>query len=355
MKLKFYLSVLAIGMIAISSCKKTDLLENNKPALARALSSDTDVYAAGYETIPQSFNSTTPVYWKNGVLSKLPESISGVANDIALQNGDVLIAGTEVFDSQTLATQAVYWRNGIKTVLGQNATATRIFVDSTGSNFYIAGSIGQLGSIRKMACYWKNGVLHQLQCSGSADDTEQANDIVVKGNDVYLAGMVQSVSSGKQYPLYWKNDQLQVLSETNTDADANGIAINGNDVYIAGGDGLGATIWKNGVAGNLPGGGVAERIAFAGNDMYVAGNDNSDGAGVYWKNNVMTALSNDSYTARNALCVAVLGNSIYIGGAVTTTAGPSPAIPAYWKNGVLTRLPYDSSAIVQGITAALHH
>src|SRR6185312_5637418 len=143
---------------------------------------------------------------------------------------------------------------------------------STGTNVYIAGSIGQVGSLSQMACYWKNGVVHLLPCDGPGTNTvEVANDIVIKGNDVYATGMAQSITIGNQYPLYWKNDQVQFLPEKNTDADATGIAINGGDVYIAGGDGSGATIWKNGVAGYLPGGVSAQRLVFVGNDLYVAG------------------------------------------------------------------------------------
>jgi len=362
MKLKFYLSVFAVGIIAISSCKKADVLPINKRALANTLSSDTDIYAAGYETVPGTFNSTQPVYWKNGVLNKLPENTSGVANDIAVQNGDVLVAGTEVFDNQTGATQAFYWRNGVKTVLAQNATATRILVDSSGTNVYIVGSIGQVGSLAQTACYWKNGVVHLLPCNGpGTGNVEVANDIVIKGNDIYVAGVVQSISSGQQYAVFWKNDQVQFLPEEQTTGDAEGIFVNGADVYIAGYSGSLPTVWKNGVPGTLPGStaqgfvAAAVRVTFVGNDEYVAGNNNVSGEGVYWKNKVMTSLSNSAYTARPALCMAVLGNSFYIGGSVTPTAGPAASIPAYWKNGVLTRLPYDSNGAVQGITAVLHH
>lgn len=355
MKSNRYLSFLAIGMIAIGSCKKIDTLESNKAVLPHALASDTDIYVAGYlfeyhdYNLPTGYGPHTPVYWKNGILNKLPAALGGYATDIKLQNGDVLIAGDELTDSTAETFQAVYWRNGIKTVLAPNATATRIFVDSTGTNFYIAGSIG------KMACYWKNGIIHLLHCSGSAYDAEQANDIVVKGNDVYLAGMVQSVSSGKEYALYWKNDQLQTLPETNTNGDAYGITLNGNDVYIAGNNGSGASVWKNGAAANLPGGALAVGLAFVGSDLYATGADNVSGEGVYWKNNVLTSLSTSTYEAQATQCLAVLGTAVYIGGQVNPLGGAAVYIPAYWKNGVLNQLPYESNGAVLGITTALRH
>lgn len=356
MKAKIYLSVLAACIIATSACKKIDPLEGtSKTVSPHAASSDTDVYAAGYlfsqpqDLDPAAFNPRTPAYWKNGVLYKLPmtSDLRGYADGIALVNGDVLVSGTEA-DSATFTTWAVYWRNGIETVLAANATANGMFVDSIG-NFYIAGSIGN------MACYWKNGVIHQLPCDpgDGGGDQMRGDAILVKGNDVYVVGLVNIPSKIAQYAGYWKNDQLQIL-QPDFDAEAYGIAFNGSDVYIVGNNASQAAVWKNGVPSFPTDASSAAGIAFAGNDQYIVGSSITNG-GVYWKNGVEVPLNNSSYGAAPAMCINILGNNVYIGGGVIPSGGQNVHVPAYWKNGALVQLPYQGNGGVLAIAAALRH
>ena len=120
-------------------------------------------------------------------------------------------------------------------------------------------------------------------------------------------------------------------------------------LYITGfQDNLGLTLWKNGVASVLSGPkyGAARAIAVSGNDMYIAGivtfgpDSSAIGTAIYWKNNVITKLTNGT-TDAEAYDIAVSGKDVYVCGYVsasTTSQILASQVATYWKNGVLTRL-----------------
>lgn len=349
MKLHFYLSAIAIGTIAISSCKKTEpIIKNNKAATTQA-SADTDVYAAGYvyeNTDGLGPWGHTPVYWKNGVFTQLSDtSGAGYANGIAMQKGNVIISGEVAGPAN--GESAVYWRNGALTVLATNAVASDVYVTMCSCDFYIAGNInmGPRPDYQTAhACYWKDGVIHMLPINGIY---ATANAITLSGTDVYATGMAIAYNN-QPYAVYWKNDVLYKLTDTIGDdvASGNSIAVSGNDVYIVGQVNGAPACWKNGVlvslGGNTPQNhlGNAEGVAVQGSDVYAAGAESSDGQSVYWKNGVPVPLSSNAYYAYIPNSIISSGNNIYISGRVQNTS--SPSIPAYWKNGVLTTLPYNT-------------
>ncbi len=87
--------------------------------------SGSDVYVAGYEAI----NGTTyATYWKNGVATNLAIATDNTyteASSIFVSGKDVYLAGIEIMNGTQYA---VYWKNGKMVNLGENETATSIYV-----------------------------------------------------------------------------------------------------------------------------------------------------------------------------------------------------------------------------------
>jgi len=357
MKINFYFAVIPIVVAVVSSCKKGELDQNIKPVTPK----DPDVYAAGYllngEDDPQYPGTRIAAYWKNGVLTDLPNSFAGgYATSIALVKGDVMIPGTVANNNHT---SAVYWCNGMIKMLTVNGTTAGTAVSTT-LDFYIAGTADTGAGYKP--CYWKNGVLHTLPASSYATATA----IAVEGNDVYVSGQALS-SAGSVYALYWKNDVPHVLSDTAGLGVGGGysIAIQGNNVYVAGVNNGFPACWKNGVAVALPGNSIfngsaqATCMALQGSNIYIAGSNTTDTEGDYWKNDVITALSSSTQYAYQSTCLALSGNNVYVGGRASKApplAGSSlPVVPAYWRDTSLTLLPYrDSGGGVMGIALVPH-
>ena len=160
--------------------------------------------------------------------------------------------------------------------------------------------LGQSGDTTK---YWKNGVGTVL--AEPAGTFGSAQSMFVNGADVYAAGFAEaSPTSGSAE--VWKDGAASALPDTTGYAGAVAITVSGGDVYVAGTTyypipsnvpyttmsahyppgGTVATVWKNGVAMNLPGNGYiglaggnanveyseyVSGIFVAGTDVYVAG------------------------------------------------------------------------------------
>jgi hypothetical protein len=109
------------------------------------------------------------------------------------------------------------------------------------------------------------------------------------------------------------------------------------NVYVAGGTNGKATIWKNGIAQDLPDGTMATDVFVSGNDVYACGQKQIilSGKGRFWKNGVATILSSD-YNSVFVNSIFVSGGVVYCCGSVQNVAEGTKV--CYWKNGVATVL-----------------
>jgi len=341
MKTKLYLSVLAICIIAISSCKKFDGGNTVVPStLSHSGTSGPDVYVAGYYYAKNG--KTVAVYWKNGLLHKLSDSTLNAAGEaIALHDTDVYVSGTQTEANGSLT--AVYWINGHKVILDHNAGAAAgegIVVTECGCDVYVVGTV--IEGTGSRAVYWKNGVQHRLP--GGSKNME-GNGITLHGKDVYVAGLGVPFDNTTSYAFYYKNDSLHVLTDSTTiSGQGQAIIVKGNDVYVAGASWVGgdhiATVWKNGVAtlvGNTSNnlGSIVTGLAVKGNDTYtsvVLGTDAS-----FWLNNTKTDLT-PSPLFGNDTAIVLSGNDVYISGWNASFNGNENPAACYWKNGVAAPL-----------------
>lgn len=168
--------------------------------------------------------------------------------------------------------------------------------------------------------------------------------------DIYFVGTA-SGASPNNFPVatIWKNGVAAQLPspESGFDSEADALIVSGSDIYIIGkihvGTGNVAGYWKNKVFTALkPGGSEALAIATGGHDIYIAGNVNEKAA--YWKNGVVNIIARqDSNTVYQANAIAINGNDIYMAG-ISTNINNGQHKAVLWKNGVLAKLPDNNSA-----------
>jgi len=99
-----------------------------------------DVYVAGQITNNNIGSGTegnnnnvmsTPCYWKNGTVTKLPATNDSYANAIAVFGNDVYVAGFNASSVYNTFDQAAYWKNGTLVTLNQgNSGASGIAIVS---------------------------------------------------------------------------------------------------------------------------------------------------------------------------------------------------------------------------------
>lgn len=289
-------------------------------------SKNADVYIAG--SVKAQNGNYVAAYWKNGVITKLTDSLSDAfANNIAVNGTDVYVTGS--VDNKG----ATYWKNGSPVVL--SPFGKTFAITAVGNDVYVAGqSIG--------LCYWKNGVATKIPGSILLNDL---NSIAVKGNDVYVVG--SSIIKGS-VATYWKNGVPKRLVDSTLFSYAKGIIIQGNDVYISGYTSLSpdgfevATYWKNEIRHTISPDHYSEAISIAvsGSDIYLAGNTNVRANGnstlAYWKNGIETRLGSEGL-GYYASSVQVVGKDVYVSG----FAGNAKV---YWKNNVAVPFSNDLSA-----------
>lgn len=178
-------------------------------ANAISITSSGDIYVAGK-------NNGRACYWKNGSIVYVGESDrSSETFAIYISGTDVYLAGYSVDDVVNgLSRQApVYWKNGMKTKLPINGTAGALKASSiavSGADVYAVGSglfDGSPSAFIK-AIYWKTGVFNDISATNDAKFSYIANAIAVTGNDVYTAVSM----NGKGYLL--KNG-LQITLDVN--------------------------------------------------------------------------------------------------------------------------------------------
>jgi hypothetical protein len=162
----------------------------------------------------------------------------------------------------------------------------------------------RIGSNTFARC-WKNGVLSNLNISGSGNT---AYSVMVQGTDVYAAGLeVFANSAIASSAVYWKNGTEVQLTPANGNAVAFSIAVNGHDVYVGG------------------------RSAVAGKSV-----------ATYWKNGIASYFTNDPLSS-SAASIALHGDDVYAAGLTWTPA--NDAFPKCWKNGTEITLGIPSKSI----------
>ena len=335
-----------VVLFAVSACKKNgnnvQKQQTAIPPVDSVIDTHADVYIAGTTTADYPNNYTLATFWKNGVATILPDSLSSFdneANAIALKDKDVYIAGSTHIGTYRVAN---FWKNGIiKTLAGIKAESMASAIAISGNDVYIAGyTIGANGN--QAATYWKNGVMTVVP--DTIITASVATAIAVDGTDVYLAGLIFDSVKGYTQAAYWKNGVATILAADPSNPSANAIAVNATGIYVAGYDNHVATLWKNGIATALAAAGSeATSVALNGTDVYVGGSVNS--VATYWKNGNATMLTYGSpgFIADLADAMALNGNNVFVAGGFDSTEHI-----IYWFNGKPIKLT-KGIGVVRGI------
>ena len=239
---------------------------------------------------------------------------------------------------------AAVWKDGsIFSLSNKNSTCNAMTI--VGNDVYIVGWCGS------DMVYWKNSVISTPLYSPGGILAKDVTGIAVMGNDVYVSGLIVQKSDNREYPVYWKNGNLVYLKSDPgylTGSGTRGIAVSGNDVYILGDWAGNAIYWKNEVVNVLPNNSrFAYSITTSGNDVYILGkvddpNVKFNQLAAYWKNGVITYLNTNIYYPMQ---IAVKGNDVYVCGNLLGVHWYG----VYLKNNILTNLGKDSGTVASYI------
>ena len=358
MKTKYLLLGIALLSISFTACKKAGLHTTTHDAI---VDTALDVYAAGYITTSNGSGGVSEVaaYWKNGVLTRLADSLSfSEATGIAVSGNDVYVVGYVTSPTNIGTENAVLWKNGVATMLSpDSAFSEATCIALQGTDVYVGGFVLNVNtqnsnnSSSNQPVYWKNGSPNLLPMATGI------SSVAVSGGDVYFAG---SIVSGNKFqatgPLgpgstaaYWKNGAMpDTLAYPDTylnaySSAAVGIAVSGTNVYATGATGIyQPEFWQNGtptILAETNNHSVAYGIATNGTDVYVVGVNGNYYNATYWKNNEPVPLSVGTLSMTNSFATAIAanGNDVYVAGQVKHAADQEYA-SYYWKNGVSTEL-----------------
>ena len=178
---------------------------------------------------------------------------AGTTNAIITGSGDTLTTTAE--GTVTLTATVV---NGL-----ENGDYTQEFTITIIPHkyVYVAGTYEDNNSPK--ACYWKDGVFHDLHATvpaGAADS--YAFDIAAANNTIYIAGSYRD-SEYVEYACYWVNGVRVDLPKTGVMNTSFSIAVEGTTIYIIGYDNDGINTpcyWK------VEGSGTPQQTIFAGKD-----------------------------------------------------------------------------------------
>jgi len=156
-------------------------------------------------------------YWIDSTPYELPDCDHVFG--IYVYNDDVYILGSDKNNVRFV------WLNGVK----QPAIKDGIIRQLTVYNgvVYIAGYY-EAGNI-KYACYWRNGVRHELP---NSQDFYYTTGIIIENNIVYI-GATQIVERGVFRACFWINEKQTIISSTTTTLNDAFSVYNGN-VYMLG-------------------------------------------------------------------------------------------------------------------------
>ena len=152
------------------------------------------------------------MYWKNDTSYELDTvGKSGQAYDITMADGHVYIVGSGSNGIDRII--ACYWVDGVRhdlnTAASNISVAYSIYID--GADIYIGGyycANGDYNSGKNHACYWKNGELVDLSGPGAHVD-----DIVVSSGKVYACGNTRSqILIDEWVGCYWIDGDLHELT-----------------------------------------------------------------------------------------------------------------------------------------------
>src|SRR5258706_2454930 len=290
----FFLAFLAITLTLTLACGGS--ASNPKPQPQSA-----DVYATGFEVNDAGYPIAK--YWKNKapvVLTTGPFGSYGIS--IAVSGSDVDVAGVE---GNGPVDVDKYWKNGVSIELTDGtrpAFVNSIFVD--GNDVNVAGGETEPGVT--VGKYWKNGIPVVLE------NGEMAQSTLVLGTDVYVAGWRYKTTQidpthfvVNPVAMFWKSGTPTELTDGLNAAFAFSISVSGTDVSV---DGYAcetmapncaiATYWKNGMPVQLTTLTNSDVVSIfaSGTDVYAVGNQ-SNNLAEFWKNGVLTPLTNDSTTS----------------------------------------------------------
>jgi hypothetical protein len=237
-----YINAMATGIAVVgndiyvaadSSASHTPFyLKNGKPVAVNAGSilNDPDFKAA---------ISSNNQFWKYA--TGLPKTLSGTTKFYNVAVYGVYVSGNDIYAVGTVnnissykgpvsgTSLAVYWKNGVliplEDSLNSTSPSSARVMDVVGKDVYVAG-LSVNGGV-----YWKNGVRNSL--SGTCYSIAA---IKVDGNDVYVAGSGPSSQSNDTEVKYWKNGKLVELSDSPAfyqTRTSTGIDVVNNNVYVA--------------------------------------------------------------------------------------------------------------------------
>lgn len=160
-----------------------------------------DIFISGndvYALLGRFENGVTTTYiWKNGSLSELDETLES-----SYSGNSIFVSGSDVYVSGQYDKQPVYWKNGVMTKLTDGAAGMASKIVLSGSDIYIVGSL-DIDTVTKKAVFWKNG---EQTTMDNGQFTSRYSDVFIHGNDVYVAGSINTTKT-KQEAFIWKNGE----------------------------------------------------------------------------------------------------------------------------------------------------
>jgi hypothetical protein len=194
------------------------------------LAKGADIYIAG---MAGGSSTMLPTVWKNGSILWQGTGANYFATSIAVSGSDVYLAGATE-NGPTGSSTPVYWKNGVMTTLvgysGSQATPNFIAV---GASVYCAGKSTYYNSTDPLSpLCWAGGSLVGLSLGGQPNGG--LNGMAAAGNDVYLIGTTGTVKAGggdfdyslQTYGAYWKNGiYTQLGTGTHTASGTGGVFV----------------------------------------------------------------------------------------------------------------------------------
>lgn len=172
--------------------------------------------------------------------------------DIFVSDDGVYVCGEDYIlrenSTNVYYSRVALWKDGKLKYLSNNTSGERYLANSV---FGVKSDIYVAGQHDRKAAIWKNGVLQELECEGSAQISfyaqSEAREVFISNNDVYVAGHARFPSTGlssipDMKPVLWKNGTAQIM-KNDYGGFLNSVFVAGDNVYCIGGEYL----WTNNV------------------------------------------------------------------------------------------------------------